>query len=392
MWRLENGTQRYAWGSRTALSALLGREASGEPEAELWLGAHPSLPSIAAGVGPLDAAIAGAAPRLLGAGVAARAGSALPFLLKVLAVEQPLSLQAHPSKAQAEAGLAREERAGLPRTAATRNYKDANHKPELVCALTPFDALCGFRAVPQTQRLLAALDVGALAPGQRALDARPDAQGLEAFFRWAMTLPLPERRALADQVAQALARDVAGFEGEVRWARALAAAYPQDVGVVGALLLNLVRLEPGQALYLPAGNLHAYLRGTAVEVMASSDNVLRGGLTPKHVDVDELLRVLVFGAGPVAVLEGRGAPEQVYETPALDFRLSRLTVRGPVAVRRWSADLLLCVDGDVTARAAAGALPLGRGQAAFVGLDDGPLELDGEGTIFRATVQEGFGA
>lgn len=377
--RLENVIQRYAWGSRTALAQLQGRAPSSEPEAELWLGAHPSAPSLLATTGtPLDQAVLQAPQRLLGERVAAQYG-ALPFLLKVLAAAQPLSLQAHPSRAQAKAGFAREEAQGLARTAPNRNYKDDNHKPELICALTPFDALCGFRAAPQTLALFEALSVTPLLEALRAGEVR-------RAFEQLMTLPRAWQTALAAQVVAACAeRPVPAFERECAWAVRLGGQYPGDVGVVGALMLNLVRLEPGQALYLPAGNLHAYLEGVGVELMASSDNVLRGGLTPKHVDVPELLSVLDFVAGPVKVLTPRGAPEAVYDTPAPEFRLSRCEVRAPLTLERRGPDILLCTAGRVTVRAGT-SLTLEQGAAAFVAWADGPMQLEGAGVVFRATV------
>jgi len=377
--RLENVVQRYAWGSHTALAQLQGRPPSGEPEAELWLGAHPNAPSLLAASGtPLDQAVRQAPAELLGEQVAAQFGH-LPFLLKVLAAAQPLSLQAHPSRAQAKAGFAREEAQGLARTAPDRNYKDDHHKPELICALTPFDALCGFRAPAQTLALFEVLGVTPLLEALRARDVR-------RAFEQLMNLPRPWQTALATQVVAACAeRPAPAFERECAWAVRLGARYPGDPGVVGALMLNLVRLEPGQALYLPAGNLHAYLEGVGVELMASSDNVLRGGLTPKHVDVPELLSVLDFGAGPVTVLTPRGAPEAVYETPAPEFRLSRCQVRAPLTLERRGPDILLCTEGKVTVRAGT-SLALEQGASAFVAWADGPIHLDGAGVVFRATV------
>lgn len=375
---LVNPTQGYAWGSATAIPELLGVAPTGAPVAELWLGAHPVAPSRLDGR-PLDAVIAERPDALLGPASVARFGPRLPFLLKVLAAARPLSLQAHPSLAQARAGFARENAAGLPRTAPGRTYRDDNHKPELLCALTPFRALCGFRPVAHTRALLAGLRVGGLLP----LLATLDAAGLGALFEAVMTLEPGARAALvADVVEACRSRPPRGFEAECATATALAEAYPGDAGVVGALLLNLVTLAPGEALALGAGNLHAYLEGTGVEVMANSDNVLRGGLTSKHVDVPELLRVLDFTSGPAPVVRARGAPEAVYESPFADFRLSRVDVRGAVTLPRRGADVVLCTAGAVTVNG----LRLARGGSGFSGFDEGPLVLDGEGTLFRATV------
>ena len=316
---------------------------------------------------------------MLGAQVEQRFGPRLPFLLKVLSAAKPLSLQAHPSLAQAQAGFASEEAAGVPRTAAHRNYKDPNHKPELLCALTPFRALCGFRRLDDTRALLQSLGVPALAPFLETLSRG----GLSGLFERVMTVPANERAPLVTAVVGACAsRPPAAFAAECANAVALEREYPGDVGVLGALLLNLVTLTPGQALALGAGNLHAYLEGTGVELMANSDNVLRGGLTPKHVDVPELLRVLDFTDGPVAIVVPRGAPEAVYPTPFPDFRLSRVDVGAALSLPRDGPDLLLCVEGEVVVNG----LALARGQSAFAAFDDGALAISGHGVLYRATV------
>jgi mannose-6-phosphate isomerase len=378
VFRLENSVQPYAWGSVTAIPHLLGLPSTGGPQAELWLGAHPSAPSKVNGLS-LETIISAAPGPMLGAPVEQRFGPRLPFLLKVLAAAKPLSLQAHPSLAQAQAGFSTEEAAGVPRSAAHRNYKDPNHKPELICALTPFRALCGFRRVADTKALLSGLGVPALAPFLEALATG----GLRSLFERVMKVPSNERAPLvASVVAACASRPPATFAAECANAVALEREYPGDVGIIGALLLNLVTLKPGEALALGAGNLHAYLEGTGVELMANSDNVLRGGLTPKHVDVPELLRVLDFSDGPVTIVVPRGAPEAIYPTPFPDFRLSRLDVEAAFTLPRNGPDLLLCVEGEVHVNE----LALARGQSAFAAFDDGALRLSGRGVVYRATV------
>lgn len=370
---LDNPIQRYAWGSVTAIPSLLGKAPDGGPQAELWLGAHPSAPSKTRGGRSLEALIAQAPQRLLGDASFTRFGPRLPFLLKVLAAGQPLSLQAHPSLAQAQAGFAREEAAGVPRGAPNRNYRDANHKPEIICALTPFQALCGFRRAEASARLFRELGLDV---------TRLEGQGLRAYFEQVMTLPKQAQGALVEQLVDAACIPVRGFEAECELALRLAALYPHDVGIVGALLLNLVTLAPGEALYLDAGNLHAYLEGTGVELMANSDNVLRGGLTPKHVDVPELLSVLSFAEGPPRVLRPGGEPEAVYDTPAPDFRLSRVELSGqPVTLPSRGAQLVLVLEGELGVQG----VTLRRGDSAFIGADEGAVALSGRGTLFRAT-------
>ncbi len=381
--RLENVVQPYAWGSHELLARLEGRPPSAKPEAEVWMGAHPLAPSRTPR-GPLDEVIQRSPAQELGPRVVERFGNKLPFLLKLLAADQPLSLQAHPSLEQARAGFAREEAAKIPLADPHRNYKDANHKPELLCALTPFHALCGFRALDATRFLLKSL-------GPTSLDPlfAPLQQGeLEACFKALMTAretwPADQQRAAVAELKAAAARHGAAFPVEARWTRRIAELYPEDLAVAAALLLNHLELKPYEAIYLPAGNLHAYLGGLGVEVMATSDNVLRGGLTPKHVDVPELLRVLRFEAGPVQVLSGSGEPEQVYLTPAPEFRLSRIAVGGPVHLERRGPELLVCTAGEVSLSG----VVLKAGQSAFCPDSDGPYRLGGEGELFRATVND----
>ncbi len=372
MLRLDNPVQPYAWGSTTAIADLLGRASSPTPEAELWLGAHASAPSQVESGQTLRELIALDPPRWLGAEVAARFDHQLPFLLKVLAAARPLSLQAHPSLAQAREGFAAENARGVPLTSPLRNYKDPNHKPELLCALTRFEALCGFRRLADSVQLFTAL----------GLETERLRQGLRGYFEWVMGLSVEARRGVLRQVLHAVRAPPRGWERECLWALRLSTQYPNDLGLVGALLLNLVTLEPGQAIFLPAGNLHAYLEGTGIEVMANSDNVLRGGLTPKHVDVPELLRVLDFSDGPVSVLQPSGAIA-VYSTPAPDFELTRLTVTEPVELSRRGAEIVLVTAGIVRANGQA----LARGQSAFLGAQEATtVRLEGEGVVYRATV------
>jgi len=388
----------YAWGSRTAIAELTGRPApSSGPEAELWMGAHRAAPSqITRGsVTRSLAEIVSAAPaEELGDAVTATFGARLPFLLKVLAAAKPLSLQAHPTAAQAREGFEREEAHGPPIDAPNRSYKDASHKPELICALTPFDALCGFRRIDDTLALFDALGVPALDGALAPLRASRDRAGLAATFRALMTLPSAERGAAVDAAVAACARlEAPRFEAERRWTKRLAALYPGDIGVVSALLLNQVHLEPGQAIYLGAGNLHAYLDGVGVEIMAASDNVLRGGLTVKHVDVPELSRVLDFADGPIVPQQARRGSaaleigEEIYDTPAAEFRLSRTRLAASGVEREARGpEILLVTEGSVALSAGSEHLALGRGQASFVPARTGRYRLEGEGVVYRASV------
>ncbi|MGN7132040.1 mannose-6-phosphate isomerase, class I [Rhodococcoides corynebacterioides] len=409
---LDGAARSYAWGSRTALAELRGLASpTRHPEAELWFGAHPGDPAqLVTEAGPtsllevIDRDPAGQ----LGQAVAERFGSRLPFLVKFLAAEEPLSLQAHPSLDQAQEGFRRENAAGVPIDAPVRNYRDASHKPELVVALTEFDALAGFRVPRETIELFALLGAEELAPYQRMLEDQPDATGLRTLFTSWITLPQRALDAVLPAVLDACVRALERaettsdrrFVPELRTVLELGEYYPGDAGVLAALLLNRVTLRPGEALYLDAGNLHAYLRGTAVEIMANSDNVLRGGLTPKHVDVPELLRVLDFEPLPSPILEARTLPDGSvrYPTPAPEFALTRVDLRSgsadaasaPYALDRVDRPrILLCVHGHVQVRAGERALPLDRGHALWVAASDPAPELcsaTDDATVFVAEV------
>jgi mannose-6-phosphate isomerase class I len=385
---LDGVIRHYAWGSRTAIPELLGIEPDGEPAAELWLGAHPDDPSAVSGHDTtLDALLAGDPEGLLGAAAVARFGPRLPFLLKVLAIDTALSIQVHPSVEQARAGFAAEDAAGLPRDAPGRNYRDRNHKPEMVCALTPFEALCGFRPIEDTLRLLDAWDVAELAP-VRDLLAGPD--GLRAAFTalLGLTDPVPVVAAVAARAATLATQQE--WAGPARAVRLAAGDFPGDVGAVVALLLNYVRLEPGEAIYLGAGTVHCYLRGTGVEVMANSDNVLRCGLTPKHVDLAEVLKVADFTALPEPRWPGQDAgPARRFATPAPDFALSVLDLAaGPQSfpIEDRGPRLVLCTSGRATVVAAGASVALSPGRAAFVAAGADPGTIHGAGRVFVASV------
>ncbi|MFE1750021.1 mannose-6-phosphate isomerase, class I [Streptomyces anandii] len=379
--RLDNTIRPYAWGSTTAIPHLLGVAPSGEPQAEMWMGAHPGAPSRTAR-GTLAEVVEADPKRELGPEAVARFGPRLPFLLKLLAAGAPLSLQVHPDRRQAEEGYADEERRGIPVDDPRRNYKDANHKPELICALTEFDGLCGFRAPAETARLLAALDVDSLEPYVDLLRARPE----EAALREVLTAILTaDREEIAHTVHEAAAA-CARLGGEHAPYAEIARHYPGDPGVLAAMLLNRVRLQPGEALFLGAGIPHAYLDGLGVEIMANSDNVLRCGLTPKHVDVPELLRVVRFEAAGPGVLRPEAAPdgEEVYDTPIDEFRLSRYVLPEGTTVHDLTLgtpQILLCTAGSVRA----GEHELTPGQSVFVPAGE-KAAVSGAGTVFRATV------
>ncbi|MBP2366014.1 mannose-6-phosphate isomerase, class I [Pseudonocardia parietis] len=397
---LENPIRTYAWGSRTVIADLLGEPVpSPHPQAEMWLGAHPAAPSTvsaAEGRRPLTELIAEDPAGALGTG-RDRWDGRLPFLLKVLAADEPLSLQAHPSLNQAREGWARENAAGIAVDAPDRNYRDANHKPELICALTDLVALVGFREPAGTVELLRELDVPELVSYTELLAGEPGPDGLRALFTTWITLPqsvldglIP---ALQGGAVRLLERGSQRWTGEAKMVLDLSERYPDDAGVLAALLLNRINLAPGDALYLPAGNLHAYLSGAGIELMANSDNVLRGGLTPKHVDVPELLRVLDFATPPPPVR--RPAAEQAadgwhrYDVPVEEFLLRRADTDGrdKLDVPGTGARILLCTSGSAAVEAQGTTVELPRGGAVFLAAADAGAVLttgDDGATVFLA--------
>lgn len=421
MERLDPAVRHYDWGSRTAIPDLLGLPASDRPWAELWFGAHPQGPALVGEAGtPLDQAVAADPVAALGPEAAARFGR-LPFMVKVLAAARPLSLQTHPDAEAARAGCAREDGLGLPRTSPERSFKDDSPKPELICALTPFETLCGFRDPARTLALLESIDTPALDPMRGCLAADPTSDGLRDLTAWLLgrdraasaefnrqvaraCSPAPvseraegmERRLVPERTAGERASGKERESNEWAAERALVvdlgAQFPDDPGVAVALLLNRVTLQPGEALFLGPGLLHSYLVGTGVEVMASSDNVIRAGLTSKPVDIPAFLEVV--STDPVTPDVQR--PESVggvadYRAPVSEFSLQRIEADGEVSVGGGPA-VLLCARGRVRARGAradgqeAGDLEIGPGGAVWADARTEAVTLRGEATVFRAGI------
>jgi mannose-6-phosphate isomerase class I len=308
--RLRCGVQHYDWGDTDFIPALLGIDnPEREPYAELWMGAHPDLPAEAEADGkwvPLNELIDASPDEVLGPAVTREFEGRLPYLFKVLSAKAPLSIQAHPSKDAAKEGFARENAAGVPLTARHRNYRDDNHKPELITALTDFYGLRGFRPLPEIARVLQQ------APEFRELmpDFEPTPECVKTLYEKFMSLPQAEVDSVFDPLVRRLKeadakRPFTRDELEY-WVLKADRDYPtdghRDRGLLSIYLLNLVHLQPGEAMYLPAGILHAYLEGSGMEIMANSNNVLRGGLTPKHADVPELLATLTFEGASAEIL------------------------------------------------------------------------------------------
>ena len=387
---LENPIRDYPWGSRTAIARLLGEAApAAGPQAELWMGAHPTAPSYVRVEGrrvSLAALVAEAPDAILGPGVVASFGPRLPFLAKLLAAAAPLSLQAHPDARQAREGFARENALGIPLDSEKRSYRDSSHKPELLCALEPFEALRGFRPPAEIARLAERLGAPALRAFVGASLARP--APLEELFAGLLRLEPARRRALVAEAAAAAGAD----DPALLWIARLGDLYPGDPGALAPLFLHYFRLAPGEAIFLPPGELHTYLGGLAVEVMASSDNVLRGGLTAKHVDVEELLRILRFEPASASVLHPEPDPTGAafYRTPAAEFEVSVLRIApgsGFATGDERGVELLLCTRGAATvADARGGSAELRPGQSCLVPAAAGAYSVAGDAELYRVAI------
>ncbi|WP_273352214.1 mannose-6-phosphate isomerase, class I [Corynebacterium resistens] len=393
MEQLHGIIRNYDWGSKTALAQLSGRPVpSIEPEAEMWFGAHPGSPSLlgnsvdpsGANTSLLDAIEA--SPRAaLGANVAERYGR-LPFLLKLLAADRALSIQVHPTKQQAEEGFARENAEGVPLDAFHRNYKDDNHKPELLVALTEFRAMAGFRPIKRTLELLDTLGVDPLTTATEALRNDPTSAGLRATLEGFFGLERTEVSSILDALLPRAREIASGTPGQSKWMEQtlqgvvkIAEQYPGDVGILVALLLNHLALQPGEAIYLDAGQLHAYLDGLGVEIMANSDNVLRGGLTSKNIDVAELMNLVT--CEPLDDPTLRPAAGGHYITPAPEFDLQRLDAGATLAVN--GPAIVLSVDDSVKVDGRS----LASAEAVWVGASDEPVEVAGRAFIARVGCQ-----
>lgn len=404
--RLTCEIKENAWGDLHAIADLRGVAATGRPQAELWMGAHQGAPSIIASSGAqLDEAIAAHPLEMLGE-ASSIAGGKLPFLFKVLAAAKALSIQVHPTKPQAEAGFERENAAGIGVAEPGRTYRDDNHKPELIAALSHFRALCGFRDLSQTVSLISAMGLPELQPLldrlQRHEPATADAGLAEAGLAdveiadveivdavviedvvgWILSLSASE----VVRVVEALVRVGESLPRQFCWVPQVDEAFPGDVGLLVGLFLNYIELESGEAVFLGAGNVHSYLSGLAVEIMANSDNVVRAGLTPKNIDVAELMSIASFA--PIAPpIQRRRGSSQVYESPVPEFSLeridasvgSRLTVSGPEIVLATDAAVMLSNDSGFS-------LALNPGEAAFVSAGEDHYLVSGSGLAWRATV------
>jgi mannose-6-phosphate isomerase len=393
---LKNTVQEYAWGSSSAIADLFGQKnPENKPQAELWMGAHWKAPSLVQHNRQwvsLPDLIKTNPDAMLGKNIAEKFNNRLPFLFKVLAAAKPLSIQAHPDLQQAREGFRRENARKIPPDAPDRNYLDNNHKPECICALTRFWALSRFRKIPAIVSYLEKLDLQQLRAEFTEFRYQATSEGLKRFYTALMSLTPARQKAVVDEALKRI-EHLADGDPVFRWMRRLADDYPTDIGVLSPLLLNLICLEPGQALFMDAGQLHAYLEGMGVELMANSDNVLRGGLTKKHVDVPELLRVLKFEGSDIKPLEPRESVENefVYPSSAREFVLSVIKPKPGSPYQspaHRSVEIIICTRGTVTISDLGHQIQtrLPQGASAVIPAAVKRYAISGQGTCYKAAV------
>ena len=393
---LENTIQEYEWGSYTAIANLLGKKApSDAPQAELWMGAHPKASSKVKYDGqiiPLQELILRYPEDILGKNIAGKFNNQLPFLFKVLAASRPLSIQAHPNLAQAKDGFKRENDLNISKDAQNRNYKDKNHKPECICALTTFWALNGFRKINDIISYVMKVCPSSLGKEINKLEKKHNTDGLKQFFKFLMVLDQKKKKKVLSEAIIG-AQKYAKLDPVFEWMVKLSKEYPKDISILFPGMLNLICLDPGEAMFLFSGELHAYLSGMGIELMANSDNVLRGGLTPKHIDVPELLKVVNFEDRDIKILqcEENSSNECIYPSKAEEFILSIISVdskKNYKSPTERSAEILLCTEGQVNITDFDNDedISLKKGKSAFVPASVKTYSMKGKAVIYKASV------
>lgn len=386
LFSLDYSIQPYHWGSESALNELFGiANPNNQPQAEIWMGAHPRAPSKVRLTDnksvDLDALIKSAPESILGNTVASQFANTLPYLFKVLSAAAPLSIQVHPDKQRAETGYEKDNQAGLAADAPNRNYRDDNHKPELMYALTPFRAMCGFRQPGEIIRLFSQIRHHEIDNLLNILENK----GLQDF--WQQLLEQAETP-LNEMIDQALTLAKHNDHPVIQEVKRLNNYYPGDAGVFSPLILNLIDLEPGEAIYLNAGTPHAYLEGTGLEIMANSDNVLRGGLTHKHIDIAELMATINFDIVDVEdfMVKPQKQGDQIdFPVPVPDFAFSIIPVKPEASVEACgSAEIIFCIEGTVEVGINDEQLQLISGKACLVTATDQTICFNGDGQLARA--------
>ncbi|MEZ9464556.1 mannose-6-phosphate isomerase, class I [Vibrio splendidus] len=392
IYKLTNIVQNYAWGSNRFLSERFNVENPNMlPQAELWMGAHPNGCSIVDTKPPmaLDQLIKINPTKILGETQAEKSAD-LSFMMKILAIESPLSIQVHPNKKQAEIGYSKEHESKIAIDSASRNYRDANHKPELVFALTDYHAMNGFRQLDEIIGLFSFLDSEIISYYRNIFDANKSENGLADFFEAIMRLDGDDKKIAIQNLMSKCDEAILSANDELvktfKLVKNLSQHYPYDIGLFSPLFLNIINLRPGDAMFLYAETPHAYLRGIGVEVMANSDNVLRAGLTNKHIDINELIQNTKFKStdkNSILMPPKVNRQRRIYPVPVDDFKfdLFDVMVHDSVEVAVRSAEILLCTDGVLYIN---DSISLKKGQSVFVAADTNKYILTGQGQLARA--------
>ncbi|MCK8075427.1 mannose-6-phosphate isomerase, class I [Vibrio sp. 1CM2L] len=391
LFKLDNVIQHYPWGSKQSISELFDiQNPNSEPQAEIWMGAHPRGCSRVADTGQLLSEVLSQDSKgMFGEYTEARFGE-LPYLFKVLAAETPLSIQVHPSKKKAQLGFERENKLGISLDASNRNYKDPNHKPELVYALTFYKAMNGFRPIPQIIELFKEAEISALDIEISALAISPNSEGLKVFFTSVMTLEGERKKSALEQLYSAYERRPKTAMGReaLQYSKGFEQHYVDDIGLFSPLMLNTIELAPGEAMFLHAETPHAYIEGTGLEIMANSDNVLRAGLTPKFIDVPELIDNTCFETTDIEGIKLKPIEKEdklSFPIPVDDFGFDILSVNEEVSQQYLrSAEILFCIGGEVTVSTKEHKLMLSSGESVFISNDAGMYEYQGQGILARA--------
>ncbi len=390
---LENPVKNYAWGSIDDIPNLTGISNPKKlPVAEMWLGANAVSSSNVIEDGkriPLIQIIKENPQSILGVNTAKKFNNRLPFLFKLLAAKEPLSIQAHPNMEQAKIGFEKENSKNIPLNAFERNYKDDNHKPEIICALTPLWALCGFRKIETIISLFEKVHLKEIEKEVIELKENPTKQGLRKFYSDIINMPQPRKNETIKELL--IFSHNVNDDPIFNWCIKLGEKYPNDIGVLSPLLLNLVKLNPGQATFLEAGELHAYLDGFGVELMANSDNVLRGGLTAKHINIPELLKILTFNNSDTVILESqkKSPTKHTYPTPTDEFMLSKLDVNDKNIHNKKnnrSIQICICTKGSAKIEENGNYVELKKGTSIMIPANVPEYTITGNAVIYKASV------
>jgi len=397
IFKLKNQIQNYAWGSKTFIPELLGKDtASQEPQAELWMGSHLQSSSkvmINGEEKSLREVILTTPEEMLGEKISRRFNNCLPFLFKVLAAANPLSIQVHPNKTQAEVGFKLENEKNISLDSSKRNYKDDNHKPELICALTYFELMCGFQPIKDIVDRINYLQLDEILVGSHELELDKKAYNLQKIFSNLMNKHGVEKNETINKLRKKISELQSRDEEEkliFKWIKILVSSYPNDMGVFSPLFLNVLKLEPGDALFLKAGVLHSYLDGCGIEIMANSNNVLRGGLTPKNIDLSELLKVLKFDEEELNIIQPEILEnEYIYRTSIQEFQLSKIVIRNNkpfVNKKITSPEIILCTSGSGKISWKKSVLEMKKGESIFIPFSISKYTFKGTMELFRAVV------